>query len=42
MQRNLSGFEHSVNTCYLCYGDGCDSALYREISSTNITVRGIS
>lgn len=27
MQRNLFGFEHSVNTCHLRYGDACDSAL---------------
>lgn len=27
MQRNLSGFAHSVSTCHPCCGDGCDSAL---------------
>lgn len=27
MQRNLSGFEHNANTCCLCYGEGCNSAI---------------
>lgn len=42
MQRDLAGFEHHVNTCCLCVEMAVTQPLFREISSTNIAVRGIS
>lgn len=38
MQRNLSGFEHSVCAMEMA----ATQHLYKEISSANVTVRGIS